>query len=187
MSTVGVRKALLALLPVLVGVGCKDPPAAPAAPATASAPRFHYFPFRIELDGDHAFRRVTFKDVGMGRKDPSPGDPLLEAIAESLSAELTQARAYGEASVAHDPALADPRSHLACEAHNLYVDVWCAGPKRWGYSLWSGCGPDDRFEWREVEIPGHPRDLTELVAPLARSIAESLRKAASRGCYRRSC
>jgi len=149
----------------------------------ASPPR--YLPFRVDLQGDLVFHRITFKDVGPGhgRLD----HPLVEAIAESLSLALTaDDQLRTRATVAHDPKLLDPRGHLACEGHHLYVDLWRPTPSRWGYSLWSGCGESDRFAWNELDVPQRP-EVTHLVEPLTRSIAASLRAATKRACYRRTC
>ena len=83
----------------------------------------------------------------------------------------------------------DPSNHLACGSDHLYVDVWQSdAPKRWGYSLWSGCGEDDNFAWKEISYePSVAGDLSHDVKPLAQSIVASIREANARGCYQKTC
>ena len=69
------------------------------------------------------------------------------------------------------------------------VYVWRSeSPKRWGYSLWSGCGESDNFAWQEVEVDeAKVGTLTEEVSPLAESIADRLAEAESSNCFVKQC
>ncbi|MGM0556422.1 MAG: hypothetical protein ACQEVA_08610 [Myxococcota bacterium] len=152
-------------------------------------PEHYYSPFVVHLDAEK-FDTVSFKDVGLGRAQPTPEDPLLETISQAFVYEVgnhTDLNYQGE--VVYDQRILDPSNHLYCGDRHLYVDVWRAdGPRRWGYSLWSGCGESDNFAWEEVEIAVDPNaPLTDEVSPLAESIAERLAEADSRNCFTKTC
>lgn len=134
------------------------------------------------------FDTITFKDVGLHRTDPSPTDPLLEAVAQSVaySLEITPGLEVDHSSVEYHEELTDPSHHLSCEQHHLYVDLW-DGRDRWGYSLWSGCSEQDNFVWRELDIPPHLDDLSARVIPLGDDIARSLARAHAENCFTKSC
>ena len=152
--------------------------------------KYYYSPFAVELESE-TFDVVSFKDVGIGRSNPRPNDPILEAISQSFLYEVRAHDKVGyDGEVVYDKTLLDPSNHLHCEKDHLYVDVWRAeGPDRWGYSMWSGCSQAGQFEWKEIELDGDPdkKSLVEEVTPLGRSIADSLAKASEDNCFTRSC
>ncbi|MEL6179101.1 MAG: hypothetical protein AAFS10_09110 [Myxococcota bacterium] len=150
----------------------------------ASASHNRYSPFTLKVSSG-PFEVVSFKDVGLMSHEPVESDPLLETIAESLSHKLT---AQGQGSqVNYSAAIMDPTNHCACESSHLYVDLWRTQASGWGYSLWSGCGEEDQFAWREVVGVPARVDLIEQVEPLTQSILDDLSRATRRGCFRRSC
>ncbi len=153
----------------------------------AKDPGYFYSPFVVSLAGTHHFKQVSFKDVGLKRLEPLPNDPLLEVIAESLAAHLSESQLNVQAQVSYDATILDPLNHVACGGDHLYVDVWRAGEDRLGYSLWSGCGDNDNFAWKEVPAQFEPNDLASLVDPLTASITESLAKATQKSCFQKSC
>lgn len=164
--------------------------AAPAAEVEAEkpAPNYHYSPFYVQLEGGGDFHVITFKDVGLQRKDTSPEHPLLEVIAESLSYTISESElGYGPAVVSYDEHLTTPEAHLACGQNHLYVDVWKNGSGTFGYSLWSGCGEEDNFAWHELEEPAKGDTLADQVEPLSRSIAESIAEAKEAKCFQKHC
>lgn len=150
-------------------------------PSETTAPRpVHYSPFVVDVPGAGHYDVISFKDVGMSLPDDER-HATYEALAESVR------HALGEhAGTRHDEGAADPSQHLSCEGRHVYVDLWHqASSDTWGYSLWSGCGEDDRFALETVERPRADR-LAEL-APLARSIAASLQRAHETSCFQRRC
>ncbi len=153
------------------------------------AKEFQYSPFYISVAGGEHYHTITIKDVGLLRTDLTPHAPLLEVIAESISQELSNGELGYEAYVSYDRALADPENHRACGDRHIYVDVWNRDATTWGYSLWSGCGEDDNFAWKEIKSPGVEKDqeLYEQVEPLARSIHQSLQAAEETHCFRKNC
>lgn len=154
----------------------------------ANDPGYFYSPFVVSLAGTHHFKQVSFKDVGLKRLAPVPNDPLLEVIAESLAIHLSESQLNVQAEVSYDASILDPLNHVACGGDHLYVDVWRAGEDRLGYSLWSGCGDNDNFAWKEVSAHFvEPKDLASLVDPLTVSITESLAKATQKSCFQKSC
>lgn len=171
------------------------PPTAPAARATAvvstpgtiTAPetRHRYSPFAIRLDGHHAFDVVTFKDVGHPLSDPHLH--VDELMAEAFAIALRQSHSGLLTEVVHEPALLDPRSHVFCDRRHLYVDFWQAATgSRWGYSLWSGCGEDDRFAWQEIDAPA-AAELATQVERVVDDISRRLQIADGKRCHRREC
>ena len=171
------------------------PKAKPAVEAQAqtcatcdhAAPSYFYSPFVVRLAGGHHFKSVSFKDVGLKRATPTPDDPLLEVIAESVAIHLSESPLNVEAEVSYDPSVLDPSNHVACGSDRLYVDVWRSGEDKMGYSLWSGCCDDDNFAWAEVPATFNPADLPVAVDPLAASIIESLATATQKSCFQKSC
>lgn len=204
------KSALLTLAALCCVVGCDAPKSsielsatAKARPATltkvepaavvkdATKPSHHYSPFVLDVKSKRSlFRKISFKDVGVHVTRDELRESLYETMAESLASELTVDTALSmPASVVYDEAIMDPLNHLACGSDHLYVDVWKSdAPSRWGYSLWSGCGEDDNFAWKEVSFSPHPAgDVTEEIKPLAQSIVASIREANKRGCYQKTC
>ena len=205
---------LVALALLLVGAplaasvygGGDAPEAAQAHPAreAAQAPEPEvavppsYSPFVLDLQVSEAaqvpFHLISFKDVGMSLPDDAARQMAYESLAEALSLELghlSMETPSGVASglvssVRHDLQITDPDMHLACEGGHLYVDVWQSsdeGP--YGYSLWSGCGEDDRFAYndRVAAVEQAPDSMD----PLAHEIAQSLEQALRSRCFQRSC
>jgi hypothetical protein len=152
------RRALTTLAwTLLAGWGCRPPPpsaAAPsaAAPAEAAADPGRaavYSPFAVQVAGSFWIDTITFKDVGLRLQDAGSQALVYEAFAAALALALVA----HEAQAAFEPTVADPRWHTMCAGRHLYVDVWQSeAPRRLGYSLWSGCGADDRLAWVEVPL-----------------------------------
>lgn len=201
------KQTSLILLAVVFGglVGCQAPknPALAGAnnaatpPAEAAAVEedkgakkgFHYSPFVLKVKSrSSVFQKISFKDVGIQGVDDTNREGVYETIAESLSMSLNENMSLAmPASVVYDQEITDPANHLACGSDHLYVDVWQSdNPPRWGYSLWSGCGDDDNFVWKEISRE-KSRASTEQVKPLTDSIISELEKAKSRGCYQKTC
>ena len=148
-----------------------------------------YSPFVLRVSNGDPFRVVSFKDVGM-KLDDDDAMLMYETIAESLSLELGAAKSLGmNAQVAYDESNLDPKNHLACGSDQLYVDLWRSeGPARWGYSLWSGCGEDDNFAWKEVRVETlDTGDPVKDVKSLTSNIVSTLATATSKGCYQKTC
>jgi hypothetical protein len=147
-----------------------------------------YSPWVLEVEGDDAsFEEISFKDVGLS-SPVEERERVYEAIAMSLAEEIRGDAGLALTSrVRYSEAMSDPSNHLSCAARHVYVDLWQSSrPDRWGYSLWSGCGEDDQFAWREVERP-RGEDDDAAIASLTRSIAGSLREAVRTGCFTRHC
>ncbi|RAL20530.1 hypothetical protein DL240_15940 [Lujinxingia litoralis] len=202
------RMAVVLSLTAVSVAGCKGTPGAGGVEAQAQgveggggqeqgntegeARQKYYSPYYLTLQGgDLVFRTVTFEDVGMKQPNPGEMDPLVhQTIAESLSKKFSEHEGLNYRSkVLVDESLKDPANHLFCEAEHLYVALWRGyEPDRWGYSLWSGCGEDNEFAWKEVLDPvGLDGDLVDAVAPLAESIAESVYQASEAQCYLAHC
>jgi hypothetical protein len=198
-------RALLALC-LLSALGCGT--ASTGAPPSAETDRAHqpdvpspdvpaapsYSPFVVDLHaGSPAalpFHLISFKDVGMSLPDDAARQRAYESLAEALSLELavlsTELGANMTPSVRHDHRITDPSAHLACEGGHLYVDVWRSGTEgNYGYSLWSGCGEDDRFAYNEQVVAS--RDEASAMDPLAEEIADSLEGALRARCFQRAC
>lgn len=150
---------------------------APVIPAAPESPDPIYSPFVVRVE-NAPFALISFKDVGMSL----PADErarVYETLAEGLSLELSSLQSIVE----HEPAIADPASHLACESEHIYVDLW-REDRGWGYSLWSGCGEADKFGHHRVEVEGaHLASID----PLATHIADRLREAVRTGCFTAHC
>lgn len=162
-----------------IGVLPREAPPPPPAPAPAAAPGPHYSPFVVQMSHpDLPFSQITFKDVGMSVA-PEERSFVYESIAESLSAALAEhAHQPMSSEVLYSSEAADPAHHVACGVAHIYVDLWQPSAQRYGYSLWSGCGEDDQFQWRELDGS---------VEPLTRDIAEALRRAVTENCFTRRC
>ncbi|HJL17769.1 MAG TPA: hypothetical protein RMH99_19040 [Sandaracinaceae bacterium LLY-WYZ-13_1] len=183
-----------ALIPLLL-LGCdEERPVGRLAPGPAPAPIPApggplYSPWVLELEGDAEgpFTEISFKDVGLSRRPDADRERVYEAIAMSLAQQIdADAELALESRVRYSEAMSDPSNHRSCAPRHVYVDLWEGrAPARWGYSLWSGCGEDDQFAWREVRRP--PGDGSEAIASLTRSIAGSLREAVRTGCFTRAC
>ncbi len=150
---------------------------APAIPPAPETPDPIYSPFVVRV-GNAPFALISFKDVGMSLADDERS-LVYESLAEGLSLELASL----QSTVEHEPAIADPASHVACEAEHIYVDLWREG-EGWGYSLWSGCGEADKFGHHRVEADG---DHLASIDPLANHIASRLREAVRTGCFTAHC
>ncbi|MCA9687736.1 MAG: hypothetical protein KC457_36595, partial [Myxococcales bacterium] len=68
-----------------------------------------------------------------------------------------------------------------------YVDLWrSANPPRVGFSLWAGCGADDKLAWRELPLASEdalagPEALAAVEA-LADALVDALGAKACPGC-----
>lgn len=184
-------------LAALALFGCtpSDPPAAPpaatAAPPAAieaAAPTHRYSPFAIRLDGHRSFEVVTFKDVSQPLPDPALQTDELVAEAFAIALRATHPAVLTE--VVHEPDLLDPDNHVFCDRRHLYVDFWrtprADAEVLWGYSLWSGCGEDDRFAWQELDGPA-AYGLAEQVERVVDHIARRLSVADAAACHQRRC
>ena len=137
-----------------------------------------YSPFVVQLDDETPFSVISFKDVGMSLSDDEQ-QHVYETIAEGLALELGS-------QMQHDPHSANPANHLACEGEHVYVDMWQSG-SGWGYSLWSGCGEDDEFAHREIEVEIEPDNRVASIQTLTDDIAAELRRAVRENCFTRHC
>jgi hypothetical protein len=154
----------------------------------------NYSPFVVDIDASHdaiPFHLISFKDVGLSLPDDAARQVAYESLAESLSLELgdlsSDLGAPMSGSVRHDQRLTLPSAHLACDGGHVYVDVWRSAPGGpYGYSLWSGCGEDDRFAYNE-SVVASSEEATHSMDPLAHEIAASLEDALRRRCFQRSC
>ncbi len=165
------------------------------APAAEVAAEPSYSPFVVDVDTTShdavPFHLISFKDVGMSLPDDATRQVAYESLAEALSLELADLSgdpgAPTSSSVRHDHGLTHPSAHLACEGGHIYVDVWRSGEGGpYGYSLWSGCGEDDRFAYNE-RVVASSDDAAASMDPLAHEIAESLEDALRRRCFQRTC
>ena len=121
------------------------PAAAPAPPAPSA-----YLSVGVQVEAEHWFQRVSFKDVGLSTPDRATRDDLVEAIAEGVAMSLSPALS---AHSMHADELANPAWHRTCQASHVYVDVWqSVEPDRIGFSLWRGCGDEDQFGWQEMSV-----------------------------------
>ena len=175
------------LVPILgsfaLAVGHDD--TAPTSLTTDRAPL--YSPFVVEVNGgDLRFDHITFKDVGMSVL-PEDRAFVYETVAESLSARLAEGVGMSlNTRVLYSEDAADPAYHRACTPNQVYVDLWHdASIPKWGYSLWSGCGEDAQFAWRELETT--EPDPAIAVDPLTRDIAADLARAVTAGCFTKHC
>lgn len=151
--------------------------------------KYAYSPFVLRITSHRIFRTVSFKDVGshLGHKD---ANVVYEALADALALEVNTIPELSMVSnVAYDASNLDPSNHLSCGADKIYVDFWRAkSPERWGYSLWSGCGEDDNFAWKEIAYtPSKKKDLIKDLKPLAQGIVSSLKDAHTNSCYQKMC
>jgi hypothetical protein len=189
----GAKPVVQAPVVAVAAAGVMAPKTLVGVPAgvVAEAPKYRYSPFVLKVGQGSVFKKISFKDVGYKLKEEEDeARQVYELIAESLAQELaSEARLGLAAEVAYDEAILDPNNHVACGSEHLYVDMWHSQtPERWGYSLWSGCGEDDNFAWREIKVEGgEAGDPLELVKPLTRGIVESLATASTKGCYQKSC
>ena len=166
-----------------------------AAEVTAAPSEPSYSPFVVDVDSPSPaalpFHLISFKDVGMSLPDDAARQMAYESLAEALSLELAELSqelgASMSGSVRHDHGLTEPTAHLACEGRHIYVDVWRSGDAGpYGYSLWSGCGEDDRFAYNE-RVVASAEGTPSAMDPLAQEIAESLEDALRRRCFQRTC
>lgn len=147
-----------------------------------------YSPFVVEVASasELPFDRMSFKDVGMSLGEEAQAFAY-ESLAESVSEALRMSVAAEAlmSSVQYSEAITDPANHRACGSRHIYVDVW-GNAKKWGYSLWSGCGEQDQFAWQELPRP-EDDDMLSAVQPLATEIARSIGKAVETGCFQKAC
>ncbi len=149
-----------------------------------------YSPFGVSVENSEDYKLISFKDVGLENPGGTEDTILYEAIAQSLAYQIrTDADLEVDPRVVHKPALAEPDNHTYCEKDRVYVDLWQSeSPRKWGYSLWSGCSKAQRFAWQEVPASEvDPDALAEGLEPLTSNIVESLQKADETDCYRRTC
>lgn len=168
----------------LLAVRASSPATPPATEAAPETPRASYYsPFVLQMSAELPFEQISFKDVGMSL-DPAHQQLVYEEVAQSLAFALASFPEPPMSSeVLYSEQAADPSSHLACGASHIYVDVWAPeGAERWGYSLWSGCGEDDRFAHQEI-TRARPDD----VEALTRAIAADLARAVETRCFTRRC
>lgn len=156
-----------------------------AAPSSKDAPRHAYSPYLIRVKSDDMpFDVISFKDVGLNAGDDAP--LTYETIAESLALQMSVEPTLSS-EVVYSKDILDPANHKTCGSRHIYVDVWSTqDPQQWGYSLWSGCGEEDRFAWHQLPRP-HSEDPVVAVEALTRSIADALRDASARSCFTRGC
>lgn len=156
--------------------------------AAAVKASYAYSPFVLRIASHSIFRTVSFKDVGshLGHKD---ADTVYEALADALALEMNTIPELSMVSnVDYDASNLDPSNHLSCGADRIYVDFWRAKePAKWGYSLWSGCGEDDNFAWKEIPYSPVKGDLVTNLKPLAKGIVSSLKAANTKSCYQKMC
>lgn len=158
-----------------------DEVAASIVPELAPAPETPdpvYSPFVVQMSTDTPFSVISFKDVGMSLESDEQ-QQIYETIAEGLAMELGS-------QMQHDPHSANPDNHLSCEGEHVYVDLWQSG-SGWGYSLWSGCGEDDQFAHREVEVSIEADNRIASIQSLTDDIASELRRAVRENCFTRHC
>ncbi|MCB9535544.1 MAG: hypothetical protein H6704_04700 [Myxococcales bacterium] len=143
--------------------------ASPADEATRAAPTptaNPYLAIGVQLEKEHWFHRVSFKDVGLREVARDGRDALVEAVAEGVAASLSPDL---EAHPVHAAELADPAWHSSCQGKHVYVDVWHSSqPDRIGFSLWRGCDADDQFGWQEVPVDASALQSTSWVTEAAR-------------------
>lgn len=148
-----------------------------------------YSPFGLRLRGFPGFDVISFKSVGFLEAVAGSETLVFEGLAQSVRRQLeAHPQMDVRADVYHDESLADPANHKSCDRNHIYVDVWhSSNPRRFGYSLWSGCGQSDRFAWHEVPASDEASSIVDQIAPLARDIADRLADEQKGGCFQREC
>ena len=150
---------------------------------TDSIPTADHSPFVLRINGHPTFSTISFKNV---TSKTSASQTDFELMAESLALTLRRSHPHLLVEVVYAPEFLNPTNHLFCAERHLYVDFW--GLKKghvWGYSLWSGCGEDDRFAWRQFD--DHVVDIALQIERIAYDMGQSIKRADQRGCYRRMC
>ena len=128
------RSVLVTLLCLFGALPASADPAPNTAPNTAN-----YSPFGVVAPG----LTVSFKDVGL-RLQAAQQSGVLEAIAGGVAFALA-------AEAVHRPTWTQVSWHRQCRRQHIYVDLWrSTHPDRVGYSLWRGCGAEDRVDHAEV-------------------------------------
>lgn len=148
-----------------------------------------YSPYVLKVTSEAVpFDQISFKDVGLSVSSHE-SEVLYETLAESLALEIERASLASHPEVLYSEEITDPANHTACGGRHVYIDVWTTeAPPQWGYSLWSGCAEEDRFQWRQLpRDPLQSADPAAGLIPLARDIASSLRHATHTGCFQRQC
>ena len=152
-----------------------------AQPGAQSSP--DHSPFALRVNGHPSFDSVSFKNVSHGQR---VDQHTFELMAQSVALALKTTHPNVLVEVVHSPTLANPDNHLFCDQRHLYVDFWgTEGSQSWGYSLWAGCGHNDRFEWRQLTLP--KGDLATHIDQLSRDLSHRLKHADERHCYQRAC
>lgn len=155
----------------------------PVAANTVSKPNADYSPFVLRISGHTTFSTISFKNVTTGK---SASQVDFELMAESLAMALRQSHPHILVEVVYAPEFLNPTNHLFCAERHLYVDFWGLQTGQvWGYSLWSGCGEDDRFAWRQFD--GHFRTIALQIERITLDMGRSLKRADERACYQRAC
>lgn len=165
---------------------CREPAPIEPEPEVQEALVPLYSPFVVEVGGQAPFRTISFKQVGTFRSE-ADRVLLFEALAESLSRDLTDASF--EASLSYAPEVAAPSAHLACGSAHIYVDFWETQSDGYGFSLWSGCRDDSRFAHHELapgEMP-HTDDLATRMEHFTKPIRDALVRAIDVDCFEASC
>lgn len=159
--------------------------AAPSDDNVGPQAQHAYSPYLVRVKADHMpFDVISFKDVGLDVGDDT--SLTYETIAESLALQMSVEPTLSS-EVVYSKDILDPANHKTCGSRHIYVDVWSTQePQQWGYSLWSGCGEEDRFAWHQLPRP-HSEDPVVAVEALTRSIADALRDASARSCFTRGC
>ena len=146
-------------------------------------PNADYSPFVLRLSGHTTFSTISFKNVTTG---VSASQVDFELMAESLAMALRQSHPHILVEVVYAPEFLNPTNHLFCAERHLYVDFWGLQTGQvWGYSLWSGCGEDDRFAWRQFD--GYFRNIALQIERITLDMGRSLKRADERACYQRAC
>lgn len=156
-----------------------------AAPAPADPPPSEgYVPFSVSVDAPHWFHAATFKDVGLRAASDADRRLVVEAIGDAFAQRLSR---QVPARLEYDPAVADPAWHRQCRGHHLYVDLWrSTAPDRLGFSLWKGCGADDRVAWSEVPAPPDALESAGWLDVVSR-LGETIADAAAAACPDTRC
>lgn len=158
------------------------------AAAVEPAPGPVYSPFAVQVQGQYWADVISFKDVGLKAGDVDARALWLEALADGLAVAM-EGPAGAEALIAQkifSSDLSKPEAHTHCEGRHIYVDLWRShSPDRLGFSLWKGCGAEDKFLWEEVpsDIPG-PAIMSnvEAAARLGAHIAKALARCPEAQC-----
>jgi hypothetical protein len=176
---------LIAALALAALAGCRaEAPRDAARPADAAAEAPTYLPFAVQVDGPLWFQTASFKDVGLRTRSDAQRRAVMEAVTDAFALRLGERQVPAHAT--YEPELADPAWHTQCRARHLYVDVWrSTAPDRLGFSLWKGCGADDRVAWTELPAPPgafESADWLDAATRLGAAIADAARACPDERC-----